>query len=57
MLRSRIALVGKASPIVARTSADYWFILGGIVGDIEENHGFLLNGTGGPANGCFLAEG
>jgi hypothetical protein len=47
MLRSRIAFVGKASPIVARTRAYYLFILGRMAGDIEENPGFALNGTGG----------
>jgi hypothetical protein len=39
--------MGKASPIVARTSAHYSFILRRTAGDIEENPSFSLNGTGG----------
>jgi hypothetical protein len=39
--------MGKASPIVARTSAYRLFILGRTAGDIEENPPFSLNGTGG----------
>jgi hypothetical protein len=41
--------MGKASPIVARTSAYYLFILGTTAGDIEENPPFSSNGTGGAA--------